>query len=62
MLGELDERVKHVTKIITTQVDITAKGGENDGAVVHKSEQEIAEEVITYWKKTANRDKTSIVC
>ncbi|KAJ3705895.1 hypothetical protein LUZ61_009600 [Rhynchospora tenuis] len=61
VVEELDERVKHVTKVVTTQVDITASGG-TDGALVHKSEQEIAEEVITYWKKFVNRKKTSGVC
>ncbi|KAJ4800999.1 Glutamate decarboxylase [Rhynchospora pubera] len=62
VVQELDEQVKHVTKVVTTQVDITARGGGTDGALVHKSEQEIAEEVITYWKKLVSHKKTSGVC
>ncbi|XP_078179785.1 glutamate decarboxylase-like isoform X1 [Carex rostrata] len=57
VLGELEEHVQHVTQIITTQIDI-----ETGGAVTHKSELEIAEEVISYWKKIVKAKKTSGVC
>jgi UDP-glucose 4-epimerase len=62
VIGELDERVKHMTKVITAQVDINAKSRKNGDVAVHKSEQEIAKEMITYWKKAASCNKASGVC
>ncbi|KAF3324608.1 glutamate decarboxylase-like protein [Carex littledalei] len=56
VLGELEEHFEHVTKVITTQVDIQT------GGAVHKRQHEIEEGMITSWKKEVNRKKRNGVC